>query len=283
MIEIGGRKVGWGHRPVISAELSLNHQGDLNLAIKMIEEAAEAGADAVKLQYFKTEDFQTDKEETTTYKQVDLETYGWPSKWKNNKVVELSIKGPISEAVTKEVTEPIFELFKHHEIDIEFVSACRARAKELGLIFGVTPTSVGGARDLVALGVDYLKIASDMALRTDIIDYAKEQRSNIPVIISTGHLDIVKIEPWSNTIWLSCVSEYPAKTPQLWKLVHMRYKINNVGYSDHTIGIESAVRATELGACWVECHVTSDKTLSGPDHWFSKDMNELKRICEAIG
>jgi len=264
MIEIGGRKVGWGYKPIISAELGVNHQNDLKIALKMIDAAAEAGVDSVKLQYLKVDDFCTDKKMFIIYKQH----------FQTATSVEVSnLEG---------ITENYYNFFKRHEISLEFVSACRARANEHGLIFGVTPTSAEGVVELVGL-TDYYKIAADMVIKKDMMaEMHRERKRNIPIIVSLGHCDIEESIP-SADIHLHCVSEYPAKYSQLWKIKHLQEQGFLTGYSDHTIGIESAVRATELGAVWIECHVTLAKSLPGPDHWFSKDFDELKRLCEAIG
>jgi len=282
MIKIGGRKIGWGYPPIISAELSLNHQADLNLAIKMIDEVAEAGADAVKLQYFKVEDFCTDKEKMVTYEQWLQDLLSGNARKYGCRIVDGKLKSTLSE----EVTETEYELFKRHEISLDFVKACQQRAKKKHLIFGVTPTSVKGVKELGALGIDFFKIASDMIGKKEML--TEMGAYGIPKIISTGHLTLDEVRSyiingkrWS-WLWLHCVSEYPTINPQLWKIRHLQEFDCHVGYSDHTLGIESAIRAIELGATWVEKHFTSDKTLPGPDHWYSADKEELTRLAKAV-
>jgi len=268
MLEIAGHKIAYGSIPIISAELGVNHQNDLDLALQMIDEVAETGAQAVKIQFLRADDFCSPGSKTIKYRQFD----------------NLSSIAH-SRFLLKEVYENYYEFFKRHEISLDFVKACYKRAKEHDLIFGITTTSAKGVRE-VSSYTDYFKIASDMitkdAMMQQMIDLCIK-----PIVISTGHIqnfihlnELKKHFPAS--LWLHCVSEYPCKNPKLWKIKHMQELGYTVGYSDHSLGNESAIRAEELGALWIECHYTSDKTLAGPDHHFSKDKEELKALVKAI-
>lgn len=187
--------------------------------------------------------------------------------------------------ILEETTEPIADLFTRCDIDIDFLKACRKRAKEHGLIFHVTTMNAERIPELVELGVDCFKVASDSI---DNFEMISEMRRNwhIPVIISAGQSDLSQVEPerhvFRNTIMLHCVSSYPAREPQLWKLTHLQQLGYLAGYSDHTEGIKSAIRATEMGAVWVEKHFTLDKTMSGPDHYFSANPAELRALVAAV-
>ena len=280
MIEIGDKKVGYGYPPIISAELSISHQGNLETALEMIDKAAQAGADSIKLQYYKTEDFAQPDGETITYKQrvSNMGPYLIPKK----RTDELQRY----EYSMEEITESIYDLFKRNEISLDFVKACQERAKKHDLIFGVTTTSVEGVKEMAEIGVDYLKIASDQINEKDMID--EMAKTGLRIIASTGHIkslrDIKNIKIWANSLWLHCVSEYPAKNPKLWRLSHMQQLIAlyEVGYSHHGTDWRDIVRACELGSVWNEFHWTLDKTMAGPDHHFSLDPTELKQLVEAI-
>lgn len=275
MIEISGKRIGWGSVPILSAELSLNHGASLDRALEMIDSAAENGADGIKLQYFRAEDFSQPDGEMITYKQ----------RTKKHPRVFMVLKTRIDEPQRyeykmEEITESVYSLFKRHEISLNFVKACQQRAKEHQLLFGVTTTSIDGVKEMAEIGVDYLKIASDQIGKNKMIDEMK--KSEIPIIVSTGHIGLMDIDTWPNSLWLHCVSSYPADNPKLWRLKHMTHKFNNVGYSHHGTNWREIVRATEIGSVWNEFHWTLDKTNSGPDNWFSLDPSELSQLVKAI-
>ena len=293
MIEIAGRKIGFGYPPIISAELSISHNGNLDTALQMIDEAAKCGADACKLQYYVTEDFA--KPVTPSVHDVggidgEMITYVQLAKGKDQTL------GHVQPGY-KEITEPIYDLFKRNEISLEFVVACQKRAKEHDLIFHCTTTSVQGVKEMAEIGVDCFKISSDMVENIPMITEMYKHKDNIPLIISTGHIspDLIPVfQEHRMLIFLHCVSEYPAKNPKLWKIKHMqelrynyvetgvRYYPASIGYSHHSQGISDAVRATELGAVWIETHFVLDHTQPGPDAHWSLDPTELKQLAEAI-
>lgn len=269
MLEIGGRKVGWGQKPIISAELGLNYNNSLDTALEMIKSVAACGADAVKVQYFKADDFAEPGNRTINYRQMSELSgkFGWI--------------GDITQYL-EFVTENYYEFFKRNEISLDFVEACYRQAKKHGLIFGVTTTSTEGVREIAEANLtDYFKVASDMVGKTKMIEFMRE--TDLPAVLSTGQVDLSKeINHIYDDLVLHCVSEYPCKNPKLWKIRHMQEMGYNVGYSDHTQGIKSAIRAMELGAIWVEKHFTLDRTMPGPDHWFSADPMELEKLCKAV-
>ena len=301
MIEIAGRKIGFGYPPVLSCELSISHNGNLDTALQMIDEAAKCGADACKLQYYVTEDFTKPDGEMITYKQV-----AWSGGVVHHKDLEKGIfpnKHPYQDGVggylLHEITEPIYDLFKRNEIDLTFVKACQKRAKEHDLIFGVTTTSIQGVKEMAELNIDYLKVSSDMINNKEMI--REMTLSKIPIIASTGHIkSFTELAEWDlttlktklphQTLFLHCESSYSAEYPKLWKLKHLQWFLwetipftkGLAGYSHHSQGIDACIRATELGAVWVEVHYTHSKTASGPDHFWSLDEKELKQLVEAV-
>ena len=264
MIEIGGRKIGYGYAPILSAELSISHGGHLRTALRMIDSAKENGADGVKLQFYKTEDFAEPDGEMISYQQHQQE---------HTLSAQLGAK--------ETVTTSVYNLFKKNEISLDFVKACQQRAKEHQILFGVTTTSVQGVKEMADIGVDYFKVASDMFDKIPMIEQMKQY--DIPMIVSTGHMEIRDILKFNcGGLMLHCVSEYPAKNPKLWRLRAIPVYGYEVGYSHHSVGITDIIRATELGSVFNEFHFTLDKTLPGSDHWWSLDPSELKQLVKAI-
>lgn len=257
MIHIGGKPCGYGHVPILTADIAHNHNGDIDLALKTIDAIADAGFDGAKLQYYRTEDFcQPDSKE----------------------MLEYTSQG-------KKVTERYYDFCKRHEISLDFVADCREYATGLDMIFGVTTTSAQGVRD-VAEYCDYFKIASDMVSNGEMLDEMEIEHPFMPRVLSAGHLDINsesgEFYKKKDTIILHCVPEYPANHAKLWKITHYRQIGLMTGYSDHTTTNEAVIRAVDLGAVFIEVHATLDKYLPGEGHHYSKDPQQLKALVEAI-
>lgn len=266
VFKISGRLVGEGQLPVISAEIGLNWNGDAGLGLKLIREAAACGCDAVKFQNYRVADFVKSKKET----------YTW---------------GPPG----REKTETKWEMFRRYELDFETLWLFKEEADQLGLIFHSTPTGEPGLIDLLdpRIGASIVKNGSDMLGNKALI--AAMAESGLTVLLSTGEELGARadkaIELFAETagrkwmaraILLHCVSEYPTAKGKanLKRIEDLRKKWGTaVGYSDHTIGIECAVEAVRgWGACWIEKHFTLDKSMEGPDHWFSADPKEMAEL-----
>lgn len=263
IVNIDGRKVGEGFPCLLVAEIGINHNGDVDLAHKLIDAAANAGADAVKFQSYRTEDFIIDRSLTYTY---------------------------ISEGKT--VTESQYEMFKRYELSLSTLIALRKHCEKRGLIFSSTPTSEEGVFDLVRMKAQLLKNGSDYLLHLPLIKAMA--RSGLPTAISTGMATLAEIDEavrafkdagGKNLIILHCVSSYPTP-PQDTNLRKIRTLQTvfgcPVGFSDHTSGIVAAIGAVAMGACLIEKHFTLDKNLPGPDHHFSADPSEFQALTEAI-
>lgn len=247
----------------IIAEVGLNHNGDFGLAVESIEAAAEAGADAVKFQNYRTEDFLFDRSLTYTY---------------------LS-KG-------KEVTESMWDICKRCEMKKEWLPELKKVCDDLGITLLSTPTSESGVDDIVEIGVEMIKNGSDYLTHLPLLKYMGS--TGIPVIISTGMadssdvqdaVDAVRSGGTSPIVLLHCTSSYPTKAVDvnLNRMLALRNRFNvPVGFSDHTIGSAAAIQAVSLGACMLEKHFSLDHNLSGPDHWFSAEPSELKRYVEDV-
>ncbi|OHA13816.1 MAG: N-acetylneuraminate synthase [Candidatus Tagabacteria bacterium RIFCSPLOWO2_01_FULL_39_11] len=266
-IKIGNKKIGDGNKTFIVAELGINHNGNLNLAKKMIAAAKKAGADAVKLQSFVTEDFVGDKNLAYTYKSQG-----------------------------KKVTESQYRMFKRNELNRKKQKELFGYAKKIGTIIFSTP------QDNSFKTVDYLcgkeinmpaiKVGSDDLTNLPMLAYYAKK--NKPMIISTGMSTLEEIKDAVNTIKkyndkiviLKCTSLYPAPPGEAnlaqIKTLEKIYKDCVIGYSDHTEGSTAAVIAVILGAKIIEKHFTLDKNLPGPDHWFAADPKELEFLVKQV-
>jgi len=194
----------------------------------------------------------------------------------------------------KEITEPLFDICKRSEFKTDWLPDLIRICNDLGVVFLSTPTSEDGVDDLISHGVRYIKNGSDYLSHIPLLKYMASTGATI--IISTGmayqeEIDeaveaILSIQPdRSKLIILHCTSSYPtpSKDVNLKKIQTLQnhYQVT-VGFSDHTEGWESAVQAVTLGARVVEKHFTLDKSLPGPDHWFSSDYGEFKALVEKI-
>lgn len=274
-IKIGNKVITNYSEPYIIAEIGANHNGDINLAKKMIEVAKKAGADAVKFQSWTPESLIA-KEEYDENKSYDDGDGG--------KKHFGSLKQMVEKYYLRE--DQHFELKEYCDsISIDFCS---------------TPFSNEEADLLEKLNVPFYKIASMDVNNLSLLSHvAKKQK---PIVLSTGMSTLAEIERAIKTIEnegnheiviLHCISIYPPD----YRDIHLRnismlqqvfpYPI---GFSDHTIGVSIPLAAVTLGACLIEKHFTLDKDMPGWDHAVSADPSELeiivkesKNIYEALG
>lgn len=262
-IRIGERLVGEGQPCFLVAEIGINHNGDIELAKKTIDAALDAGADAVKFQNYQTQDFISDKSLIYEY---------------------------ISQG--KNVIESQYDMFKRCELTTESLRELKIYCDKRGISFHSTPTSKSGIKDLVEIGAPVLKNGSDYLTNLPLI--RTMGITGLPVVLSTGMATLAEIDDAvralrdtgnNQLILLHCTSSYPTPPEE----VHLR-KIPTmakvfgcpVGFSDHTDGINAAIGAVTLGACWIEKHFTLDKNLPGPDHHFSSDPSEFQALVQAV-
>ena len=263
MIDLGNKIIGHAHPCFIAAEIGLNHNGDIGLAKEMIDAASEAGADGVKFQNYYTEDFIFGKELTYSY---------------------------FSDG--KKVTESQFDMFKRYELTYEQLEILKNYCDSKGVLFFSTPTSKRGLEDLKRLNVKLLKNGSDLLVNLPLIKLMAQ--SKIPTIISTGMAQVSEIDEavrafelagGINLLILHCTSSYPTPDEEV-NLLRLESLAKTfdfpIGFSDHTSGIEAAIASVVLGSCFIEKHFTLDKGLSGPDHKFSADPDELRKIIEGV-
>lgn len=259
--EIGARSVGAGDPAYVIAEAGANHNRDLEIATRLIDVAAESGADAVKFQ---------------TYSGTRI----YSSKTPKFKYLEgISDKSPA-------------ELLEEIELPREWQARLRDHALERGIDFFSTPFDHDAVAELDALDVPVLKIASFEIADTPLICRAAE--TGRPLLISTGMATMDEIgdaidaaaEGGAAAVGLmQCTSVYPAppERANLRAMESMRGRFGvPVGLSDHTTGIAVPIAAAALGAAFVEKHFTLDRTMAGPDHPFALEPGELAAMVAGI-
>ena len=259
-ISINGRKIGLDHSPYVIAEMSANHNGDINNAYKIIDMAKASGADAVKLQTYRPD--------TIT---MDMNT------------PEFMIEGGLWDG------QSLYELYKSAHMPWEWHKPLFDYAKKVGITIFSSPFDNTAVDLLEDLNTPAYKIASFEAVDLPLIKYVA--KTGKPMIISTGMADSEEIQEaieaareggCKELAILHCVSGYPAPAEDynLRTLVDMQQKFGLVtGLSDHTIDNTTAITSVALGASIIEKHVTLDRNGGGPDDSFSLESKELKELC----
>ena len=248
----------------IIAELSANHNGSLDLAVKTIEAAARAGADAVKLQTYRAD--------TITLNSDD-----------ENFIIK---GGSLWDGLT------YYQLYDKAYTPWQWHKTLKETADRLGLILFSSPFDKTAVDFLEDLNVPAYKIASFEINDLPLIEYAAKK--NKPVIISTGVADFNEIEDAVNVcrnagnndiILLKCTSSYPAPIEEanLLMIKKMSEDFNCItGLSDHTLSNITAVTSVPLGAKIIEKHFILDKSINSPDSAFSLDAKDFKQLVDDI-
>lgn len=258
-LSIAGREIGAGCPPYVVAELSANHNGDIERAMAIIDAAVAAGADAVKLQTYSADTLTIDH---------DAEDF--------------QIRGGLWDGRT------LYQLYEWAQMPWEWHRPLFDYARKRGITMFSSPFDESAVDLLAELNAPAYKIASFEIVDLPLIKYAAA--TGKPLIISTGMASADDIAAavatartggCSDLLLLHCVSGYPAPAAQYNLLtlqdIAARFDVL-VGLSDHTIDNATAVAAVALGACFIEKHVTLDRSSGGPDDSFSLEPPELEQL-----
>ncbi|EAK5560818.1 N-acetylneuraminate synthase [Campylobacter upsaliensis] len=248
---------------LIIAEAGVNHNGDINLAKKLIEQAAKAGADVVKFQTFKA-----------------------------NSCVSVSAKKAKYQLETTAKEESQLEMIQKLELSYESHFELMKHCKKHGIAFLSTPFDLESVEFLRGLDLPYFKIPSGEITNLPYLKAVAKCKKK--VLLSTGMANLGEIEAaltilrkngTRNITLLHCNTEYPTPFEDVnlnaLKTLKEAFKLE-VGYSDHTEGIVASLGAVALGAVVIEKHFTLDKTMEGPDHRASLEFEELRALCKGI-
>jgi len=255
---------GMSIKPYIIAELSGNHNGDINRAFKLIEEAKKAGADAVKLQ-----------------------TYTADTMTLNCNNENFIIKGGLWDKYS------LYNLYKTAHTPWEWHEALFNKGRELGIAVFSTPFDETAVDFLETLGAPLYKIASFELVHHPLITYVAKLKK--PMIMSTGMASLAEINEavelalmngCKDLTLLHCISEYPAPIHHcnLATMVDLRKQFPQckIGLSDHTLGTTVAIAAIALGALVIEKHITLSRAEGGVDSAFSIEPAEFSSLCQTV-
>ena len=254
-IEIAGRKIGLEHPPLVIAEIGINHEGDVQKAKQMVDDAARVGCECVKFQCHVIEDEMIP-----------------------------------NDVVPGNTTETIWDIMKRCAFDEDQDRELKSYVEEKGMIYLSTPFSRAAAVRLESMNVAAYKIGSGECNNYPLIEHIAKNKK--PIILSTGMNDIASVTTAVNMIrkykvdfaLLHCTSIYP--TPydkvRLGALADLQKHFDDavVGLSDHSLSNYPCLGAVPLGARILERHFTSDKSWPGPDIEVSMDPSDLKMLIE---
>ncbi len=262
-IRIGERVVGPGRPCLVVAEAGVNHNGDLELAERLIAESAKAGADAVKFQSFRVSELIL----------PDVVKASYQTRTSGEAESQTAMLERL--AVSDDFHRRVMDLCEQH-----------------GVTYLSTPYDVASLDFLVANDVPAVKIASTDANNLWFLEYVA--KCNVPVILSTGMTTLGEIQDayrclvdngCQNLAILKCTSNYPTDPAD----VHLRAMQTlaqifpvPVGFSDHTPAVGASPYAVALGACIIEKHLTLDRSMPGPDHAASMQPEELAELVKAV-
>lgn len=259
-IRIDNVGIGPGHPPYIIAELSANHNGSLDRALKTIDAAKLAGASAIKLQTYTADSMTIDCDDS-----------------------DFMVRGGLWDGYK------LYDLYKWAETPIEWHDALFKHARRIGITIFSTPFDEIGVDLLESLDAPAYKIASFENTDLPLIRYVA--RTGKPIIMSTGMASEQEIDEaveaaqgagCADLVLLHCISSYP--TPMEKANLRQMQKISQrfdvlTGLSDHTLGITGSVAAVALGASVIEKHFTLSRNDKGPDSEFSIEPAELEQLC----
>lgn len=248
---------------LIIAEAGVNHNGDLNTALKLCDAAKEAGADVVKFQTWKTEAIIT---KTVAQAEYQQENTG--------------------------IQESQFDMLKRLELSYEDFRKIKEHCDAIGIQFASTADEAESLDFLISIGIPFIKIGSGEIGNVSYLRYMGSKK--MPVILSTGMSSLADIDisiqalregGATDITLLHCTTSYPCVFENVnlnaMNTIRDAFKLP-VGYSDHTLGSTVAIAAVAMGAKVVEKHFTLDKNMEGPDHKASSTPEEFKEYVKAI-
>ena len=252
-------------KTIIIAEAGVNHNGEIETAFKLIDVANDADADFIKFQTFKADSL----------------------------VSKNAPKAEYQEKLTDK-RESQYEMIKSLELDLETHRLLKKKCEEVGIGFLSTPFDIESVDLLLDLGIPIIKIPSGEITNLPYLRFIGKK--NLPVILSTGMATMREIgdalevlttagTDLSKITVLHCNTEYPTPIEDVNLRAMLTIKDEfgvEVGYSDHTLGIEIPIAAAALGAKVIEKHFTLDRNSPGPDHRASLEPSELKSMVSAI-
>jgi N,N'-diacetyllegionaminate synthase len=253
------------NKTFIIAEAGVNHNGSLKKALKLIDVAAAAGANAIKFQTFKAENLATDyapKAEYQKYKSLKKETQ--------------------------------FQMLKKLEFTDAMHNACFKKCKKKKIVFISSAFDIESLNYLKKLKLRYFKVPSGEITNIPYLEVLGKFRKK--VILSTGMSSIYEIKKAiqalvingtkkNNITLMQCTSAYPAPYDEInlntIATLKNSFKLN-IGFSDHSLGVQASIAAVALGAKFIEKHITLSKKLKGPDHRASLNPKEFKFMVQSI-
>ena len=248
---------------LIIAEAGVNHNGELDLALKLCDAAKEAGADVVK--------FQT---------------------WKTEKIITQNVSQAEYQVTNTGIEETQYEMLKKLELSYDDFRKIKKHCDEIGILFSSTADEEESLDFLIELGIPFIKIGSGDIGNIPYLRYMG--RKKMPIILSTGMSSLADVDISINALReggatdisiLHCTTNYPCP----YEDVNLRAMLTlqdafhlPVGYSDHTMGKDVAISAVTLGASIIEKHFTLDCHMEGPDHAASTEPAEFAELVKSI-
>jgi len=247
----------------IIAEAGVNHNGDINIAKKLVDMAKTCGADAIKFQTFKAEESTGTFAEKAQYQKENDET-----------------------------KESQFDMIKKLELPFENFKEIKAYCGEKEIIFISTPDGFESLNYLINLDIPFIKVGSSEITNPNFL--VEIGKTGKPIILSTGMSSLGEVEKALEAIYstknrnvrlMHCITDYPTEIEEvnLKAMLTLKeaFKIP-VGLSDHTLGFEAAIAAVALGAEFIEKHITLDRDMKGPDHKASMPPDEFEQYVKYI-